>query len=75
MVKNMKVTGNAVSVPVGIGMGVTFSVLLTLILAAAETWLLLNGRVDEALTGYLSMGVLAVSVFTGTVLSANKIKR
>lgn len=75
MTMNRKVTGTAVAIPVGVGMGVIVGIVLTLTLGAAETWLLLTGRVEASLTGYLSMGVLAISSFAGAMLSAAKTKR
>lgn len=72
---NKKVTGTAVSMPVGIGLGVLVSTGIMLCLAALEAWLALSGRVEESIIGYLSMGNLLLSSLVGALVAAGKIKR
>ena len=70
-----KVKGTAVSMPVGITLGVFLSLLVTVLLAALLTWLELAGQINENSIGYFSIGILLVASVLGPLLSAMKIKR
>ena len=70
-----KVKGTAVSIPIGVTSGVCVSLLITFVLAAALTWLALEGKVGEKTIGYIVMGILVISSALGTLLSAARIQR
>ena len=69
------VKGTAISMPAGIALGVSVSMLLTSIFSAVLTWLMLEGRVSEKAIGYCILGVLIIATIMGALLSAIKVKR
>lgn len=70
-----KVKGTAISMPVGIVMGVALSALLTCGLAAVVTWLALEGKIEAEEVGYISLVMIVLSSMLGALLSAVKTKR
>lgn len=74
MVANQKVTGKATSIPGGIGIAATVSMLITLLTCCILAWLVVTERVGENAIGYCAMMILLVSSFVGAVIAAVKIK-
>lgn len=75
MTVNQKVTGTAVSVPVGLALGALASLGLTGLLSALAAWLILNGRLPENSVGYCAMVILLLSSMAGAATAVGKIKR
>lgn len=70
-----KVKGTAKTMPMGVTLGVSVSLLITIVLAAVLTWGAIEGKVAEKTIGYMTMGILLISSILGTLLSALKIQR
>lgn len=75
MVVNRKVTGKAVSMPLGLGIGLAVCIALTLIGAAISASLILNERIGEGAIGYCAIVTLLLSSAAGSWLSAVLVKR
>ena len=75
MFSGKKVTGCATPMLVGLGIGLTFGMVMLLILCVVLSWLVLRGIIAENTIGYGIMAALFVSVFLSAVVAASKIKR
>ena len=75
MITGNKVSGTAVSIPVGIALGVMLSLAVTCAMTVAASWLVLDGKIDEKLLGYLVIGILVTASAAGALLAALRIKR
>ena len=65
----------AVTLPVGIGLGVLLSLVMTLIGAAGITQLVMMEKMDENSIGYSIIAVLLISSVSGAWMAANQTKR
>lgn len=74
MVANRKVTGNAASMPTGIGIGVALSLLVTVLGCAALAGLIGSERLPESALGYGAMVILVLSAVTGSAAAVMLIK-
>lgn len=74
MVRNQKVTGNAMPLAAGVGTGVAVSGVLTLLGAALLAWLINGETMPFAGIGYGAMIVLAVSSAVGSWIAAALVK-
>lgn len=70
-----KLSGTAVSIPMGVILGSALSFLITCALAGLLTWAVLGGFVSEKALGYFVMAILLIASFTGTLVSGVKIQR
>lgn len=75
MVINKKVTGRTTSVPSGLAIGASVSLLLTLTAVAILAMLVDKQFLDWENIGYGIMALITISSFTGAILSYSKIKR
>lgn len=75
MTTTKKVQGTAISIPAGVALGASVSLLLTCMLAVLLTWQLLDGRIEEKILGYALMGIHLIASFAGSSFSAAKTKR
>lgn len=75
MVRNRKVSGRAVTAPVGLLMGVGTSLLVTLSISAWIANLVLNEKLAEVWIGYGATATILVSSWIGALISAATIKR
>ena len=75
MTVNQKVTGTALSMPVGLGLGTLVSLGITGLLSALTAWLILSGKLSEGSVGYCAMVILLVSSAAGAATAIGKIKR
>lgn len=75
MVTRKKVTGKAMSFPVGTSLGVMISIAATTVLCAVLTWLVLGNTVSESVLGYISIGILLLASALGAWVASAKIKR
>lgn len=75
MVMNKKVTGKAMSIPVGLSIGLTVSLMLTLITAAIVANLILGEKIAESAIGYAAIVILLLASGVGAWLAAMLIKR
>lgn len=73
MVTNQKATGRAASMPVGIGVGVVLSGIITLVLSCVLTWLILGEKMPESSMGYGIIGILLAAALSGALVSAKRI--
>ena len=74
MVVNKKVTGTASSIPAGVAIGCTISVLIAVVAAGAFAKLIDAGVMGETTIGYCAMVILLISSFAGAWTAAAKIK-
>lgn len=70
-----KTPGSAISMPIGIMWGTFVSLLTTCSCAALLSWLILNGKIDHHILGYLIMGVLISASILGAITAGNMTKR
>ena len=75
MVVNRKVTGKAVSMPLGLGIGLAVCMAITLIAAGISANLILNERIGESAIGYCAIATLLLSSVIGAWLAAVLVKR
>lgn len=75
MVINKKVTGKALSIPVGIAVGLSASMILTLIGTAVMANLILSESLSENAIGYGAIVILLLSSAMGAWLAAALSKR
>lgn len=75
MTVNQKVTGTAVSIPVGLTIGAMVSLAITGVLSALTAWLILGGNLLENSVGYCAMVILLISSAAGAAAAIHKIKR
>lgn len=74
MLANQKVTGRAASIPIGVGIGVLISLLITILGATVVAWLILTGRIAEGNIGYGSIVILLLSSGIGAYTAWKLIK-
>lgn len=74
MVVNRKVTGKAMSVPIGLALGLGISLLITIIAAGVAAWMVLNESISEQALGYAAMVIVPLSVSIGAVAAAAAVK-
>ena len=70
-----KLTAKAVSIPVGVAMGVGAALVMTAMGSAASAWAILGGFVPETGIGYLVMIILLVSASAGSAVAAGSVQR
>ncbi len=75
MVANRKVTGKAIPLPAGVGMGVLISMGITLLLCAGTAWLVLTQRMGEGSLGYCVIAILLLATLAGSGAGAFAVKR
>lgn len=75
MTVNQKVTGTAVSIPVGLAIGTGVSLGITALLSALTAWLILGGKLSENSVGYCAMVILLASSAAGAATAIARIKR
>lgn len=74
MTVDRKVTGRAMAMPVGIALGTAVSFGVTLLLAGALAFLVLEETVPQNMVGYGSMVILLLASCIGGVVSAGTVK-
>ncbi|MBE6976078.1 MAG: hypothetical protein E7439_02635 [Ruminococcaceae bacterium] len=74
MVKAKKVTGKASAVPIGIGLGVLISLVLTLLGGMGVASLLAGESIGMEALGFWRMALQFIAAFAGAVVTAVKIK-
>ena len=75
MTVNRKVTGTAVSMPVGIAMGWTASMVTTLLMSVFVARLISDEILKDTAIGYGAMFILLLASVLGAVVSTAKVKR
>lgn len=75
MVVNRKVTGKAMSLPLGIGLGVMISVIVTLLGAVVLTYLISRESVTQEGIGLGCGIILVIASFLGDICACAGIKR
>lgn len=75
MTVNQKVTGTAVTMPVGIGIGCGVSMLLTLLGAGAIAKLISAEVLRETAIGYGAMATILLSAICGAAVGVKKVKK
>ena len=75
MFKKKKVTGTAMGIPAGLGVGLLTSIVITIAGAALIALLITSEKTGQGSMGYLSMFVLAAAAATGAIISAHLTKR
>lgn len=75
MVSNHKVTGKASNIPMGILLGLSVSILITLVGAAVAAWMISGELTGQETLGYLSAGILLLASAAGSIVAAGRIKR
>lgn len=63
---------NALSIPVGLALGIGISVVVTLALSAVVAKLVDSGKASEGAIGYFALGIVFTAVFAGSVVTAAK---
>ena len=75
MTVNRKVTGTAVSVPMGIGIGCGISMILTLLGSGVVAKMIAEEILQETAIGYGAMVILLLSSILGSAIAVNKVKK
>ena len=75
MTVNRKVTGTAVSMPMGIGIGCGISMILTILGAGTVAKLISDEILRETAIGYGAMGIVLLASVCGAAIAANKVKK
>ena len=75
MYAKRKVTGTAMGIPGGIGLGLVVSLLITIAGAALTAWLIVSEKIGEGTIGYAAMVLLAIASATGALVAVALIKR
>lgn len=75
MVTNRKVTGKALSMPLGLSVGLAVCIVLTLAAAALCSNLILTEKIGEGAIGYCAIVTLLLSSAVGAWLAAVLVKR
>ena len=70
-----KQTGLALSIPLGLAAAQLLAMILTILLSAILTAMVLYKKIPEAGIGYFVMGILAVTAFISSIYASIKIKR
>lgn len=74
MTLNRKVTGKASSIPAGLAVSGTFSMVITLLVVMIGAYMLSNGILPQEQIGYCSMTALLSGSLLGAVTAARRIK-
>jgi len=74
MVRNQKVSGTAMSVPVGVGVGIGAAILLTILGTLIVAWLINQETMPRTGIGYGAMVTLAISSVAGAWTAATLVK-
>ena len=61
--------------PVGVGIGVSLGLLITLTGAVLTAWLLVSGKMSEDMIGYCAMAILFLASVFGSWVAALQVKR
>ena len=75
MYTKKKVTGTAKGIPVGLGLGLASSLLITIGGAALTAWMVAGEKIGEASGGYAVIVILVLSSALGALVSTWLIKR
>ena len=75
MTVNRKVTGTAVSMPAGIGIGCGISMVLTLLGAGVVAKMIESEMLQESAVGYGAMLIILIASFGGSAIAVNKVKK
>ena len=75
MTVNRKVTGTAVSMPMGIGIGCGISMILTILGAGLAAKLISAEVLRENAIGYGAMMIILISSIAGAGIAVNKVKK
>ena len=75
MTVNRKVTGTAVSMPAGIGIGCGISLLLTLLGAGTAAKLIADEVLQETAIGYGAMVIILLASISGSWIAVKKVKK
>ena len=75
MMVNRKVTGTAVSMPMGIGIGCGISMILTILGAGVVAKMITEGILQETTIGYGAMAIIMASSISGSIIAVNKVKK
>ena len=75
MTVNHKVTGTAVSMPMGIGIGCGISMLLTVLGAGIAAKMIADEVLRETAIGYSAMTIVLIASSIGSLLAIRKVKR
>lgn len=70
-----KVTGTALGIPGGVGLGIVVSLLITLAGAALAAWLIASEKIGEGSIGYAAMVILALASASGALVAVLLTKR
>ena len=70
-----KTTGTSASIPVGIGLGLVASMVITLACSGITAYLISAEKIGEHTIGYMVMLILALSAVIGTWIAVTAIKR
>ena len=73
--RNRNKTGHATSMPAGLAMGATISMVITLTISLLGAQLVLSGALDQDLIGYCSLAALLAGTILGAMTSFKKIRR
>ncbi len=74
MTINRKVTGTAMSMPAGVGIGLGSSLLVTVLGCALVAWLLAGEKIPESGIGYGAMTILLIGSLFGAITAALLVK-
>ena len=75
MYAKRKVTGAAMGIPVGLGLGAAASLLITFAGAALTAWLIVSEKIGEGTAGYAIMVILALASAAGSFVAVHLVKR
>ena len=75
MFEKKKVTGTAMGIPGGLGLGILVSLLITFAGAALTAWLIASEKIGEGTTGYAAMVILAIASAMGALVAVQLVKR
>lgn len=75
MVTNRKVKGKALSMPVGLVLGLGVSLVVTLVGSGVITYLVLGEKMGENVIGYGAMVTVLLSAALGALTAVGRIKR
>lgn len=71
---NRKPTGRAMSMPGGLALGAGVSLVLTILLEVALTWMVMNGKLAMEMVGYGIMVQLLATSWLGAAVAMHRIK-
>ena len=75
MTTNRKVTGTAVTMPMGVGIGCGISMILTILGAAVVAKLISAEILKETAVGYGAMMIILTATICGGAVAVNKVKK